>query len=1088
MYRRKHNRQQKCRGLRQQQHGVQRQLRLEKLENRDSPGVFLPCLAFHPDGQFSSSLSNESLETCAEHAQTKDSWFQEHGVDTNVAGIMPLLESDLVRQNHSAGKKFDHYVGCTNYDNAQARQEIPSERTKETWALLDWELVTTNLDNSVSDNATTRSNTFRDYRIPLTIPDVGSSAVSNAGGGASALATATPTGATAMGGRSSGRGLSSDASGNGASTVYSASNIVAPAGISDETSATATETDAPSLSDAGPADESALAEIKLISTHETLEECPAVEPGDYDGDLDRDGRDFLIWQRTFSQTVSPVGSGADGNRNGVVDAEDLQIWQNYYGSTVTGPGPFCITGPAGPSIPDNTPTITWHASVGAASYEVVVAADANFTEIVQSNVTTDLTSTIVTPLSNGNYYISVTARDDQGNERVAANNLAEILVAAPQLLANDGFEASFMGWTTFPGTGAAIFTTPSVSPYVGTRSAQINVSNPGTSAPNLTTTFYAEAAETYLLRWFAKANVNRPTMKIHVSSDGTDYSPAMYNPSSNGWEAYNFAFKASGLTTVTFSFEQAAIYSLDELQIYETDSGPDHTGTYLDPERHYLWQWGQTVNSTGGLTNTDNDISVPLPDGRVIWLFNDTYTGRVNPYNNSSGYSGFVRNYLMIEDRGTLTPWTPSKTSFSPPTSGNWYWPNDAFVEGDKLKIVLHEVTNNGGYGAFVGSAIATLSLPGLTLDGISANTPWNVNKVLDAGDGNFYIYGGLDGPGDTGVARAVKGSFSNVSAWQYWNGSNWVANSTAAIELSNLDSAWSITRIGPNNYVATIGGFVGSTMRASFASSPTGPWTSSVVIGRPPDPFEALTSFYYMPYLHKDTVQNGVYSVGYSDIGPSGADGDGPFLSNRPGADKNHYNIQYFLTPNLLELSPFTTQEFTDSFTDNDPVEWKSYDGIWTASGGKFSMAPRRPFDVPKAIALGVVNESLLLETDVSATGGHAGVIFRGSEYGRGENSFDGYYAAIRPGYGVLLGTMKDGLWTLLAETPMDVANGSNHHLKVVADDDLIKVFVDDLETPRIMVTDSTFSRGSSGLRASSSIASWDNFTVSEIGTPPTV
>jgi hypothetical protein len=58
-------------------------------------------------------------------------------------------------------------------------------------------------------------------------------------------------------------------------------------------------------------------------------EAPAGLAGDYDGDNDVDGADFLVWQRSFGA----VGSNpADGNGNNVVDAADLTIWKNNFGA------------------------------------------------------------------------------------------------------------------------------------------------------------------------------------------------------------------------------------------------------------------------------------------------------------------------------------------------------------------------------------------------------------------------------------------------------------------------------------------------------------------------------------------------------------------------------------------------------------------------------------------------------------------------------------------------------------------------------------------------------------------------------------
>ncbi|QEG33836.1 hypothetical protein [Bythopirellula goksoeyrii] len=56
----------------------------------------------------------------------------------------------------------------------------------------------------------------------------------------------------------------------------------------------------------------------------------ATLPGDFDLDDDVDGRDFLEWQRLIGSTTRSV---ADASLNGVVDAADLQIWQQNYGNT-----------------------------------------------------------------------------------------------------------------------------------------------------------------------------------------------------------------------------------------------------------------------------------------------------------------------------------------------------------------------------------------------------------------------------------------------------------------------------------------------------------------------------------------------------------------------------------------------------------------------------------------------------------------------------------------------------------------------------------------------------------------------------------
>lgn len=55
----------------------------------------------------------------------------------------------------------------------------------------------------------------------------------------------------------------------------------------------------------------------------------AAAPGDYNGDLQVDGADFLLWQRDFGSTVNLA---ADGDNSGVIDAGDLGVWKQNFGA------------------------------------------------------------------------------------------------------------------------------------------------------------------------------------------------------------------------------------------------------------------------------------------------------------------------------------------------------------------------------------------------------------------------------------------------------------------------------------------------------------------------------------------------------------------------------------------------------------------------------------------------------------------------------------------------------------------------------------------------------------------------------------
>ncbi|MCA9236381.1 MAG: hypothetical protein KDA44_12985 [Planctomycetales bacterium] len=66
-----------------------------------------------------------------------------------------------------------------------------------------------------------------------------------------------------------------------------------------------------------------------------LSTIPRLAPlrADFDADGDVDGGDFLAWQREYGSALNAPGAGADGDRSGVVDRYDLELWQAGLGMT-----------------------------------------------------------------------------------------------------------------------------------------------------------------------------------------------------------------------------------------------------------------------------------------------------------------------------------------------------------------------------------------------------------------------------------------------------------------------------------------------------------------------------------------------------------------------------------------------------------------------------------------------------------------------------------------------------------------------------------------------------------------------------------
>jgi len=58
-------------------------------------------------------------------------------------------------------------------------------------------------------------------------------------------------------------------------------------------------------------------------------------PGDFDGDADVDGADFLVWQRGVGLTDTGSPANGDANADGNVDGADLTIWKSKFAAPPT---------------------------------------------------------------------------------------------------------------------------------------------------------------------------------------------------------------------------------------------------------------------------------------------------------------------------------------------------------------------------------------------------------------------------------------------------------------------------------------------------------------------------------------------------------------------------------------------------------------------------------------------------------------------------------------------------------------------------------------------------------------------------------
>src|SRR5690242_1737651 len=80
-----------------------------------------------------------------------------------------------------------------------------------------------------------------------------------------------------------------------------------------------------------------------------------------------------------------------------------------------------------------------------------------------------------------------------------------------------------------------------------------------------------------------------------------------------------------------------------------------------------------------GWTGGDNTASVALPDGRVAWLFSDSYLGHVAADHTRPRDSPFVHNTIVVQQGATLTRTLHGGSAAGPaplvgPAGDDYYW------------------------------------------------------------------------------------------------------------------------------------------------------------------------------------------------------------------------------------------------------------------------------------------------------------------------------------------------------------------------------------------------------------------------------
>jgi hypothetical protein len=278
----------------------------------------------------------------------------------------------------------------------------------------------------------------------------------------------------------------------------------------------------------------------------------------------------------------------------------------------------------------------------------------------------------------------------------------------------------------------------------------------------------------------------------------------------------------------------------------------------------------QRFYHTEGWTGSDAAYSIPLGDGRLLWLFGDTWIGKIE--------GGKRVGPRMINNSAAIQSLKDDKTPFRffwhagekplalfrPPREGNWYWPGDGAVVEGRLhlfcRVLKRKADGPPGFQFdWFGNDLLRIDNPA------DEPTAWKFDRFslpqgendlrpgvacLVEGD-HLYSYGLFPAKAcrafhtPLAVARIHRKKLAagDLTAWEYWcksaDGERWSQRLSDPVPLFT-DSAteMSIGRVpGIPGLIATYTSLgLGGDIVVRHAERPEGPWSKPLRVYRCPE------------------------------------------------------------------------------------------------------------------------------------------------------------------------------------------------------------------------------------------------------------
>ncbi|GAB3431265.1 DUF5005 domain-containing protein [Niabella aquatica] len=281
-----------------------------------------------------------------------------------------------------------------------------------------------------------------------------------------------------------------------------------------------------------------------------------------------------------------------------------------------------------------------------------------------------------------------------------------------------------------------------------------------------------------------------------------------------------------------------------------------------------------------GWNGADGCYSTLLPNGSLLWTFQDSFFGEVTPErarinNTFVRNTGILQEGMSVESFIQLNPGSGNQSQTWIKYDGaaedqDWYWPGAGQVYNNELQVLLGHVrkTGDGAWDfAHTSTDVAIFDLPSMQMREIIKDK--DVTNNYDAGsmqapDGYTYMYATENGflTSFMYVARVAGNDLKGT--WEYYGEKGWSTTPSKYNVCSDITQPNVFYQDG-KYYLVSQQIIFGQDIYILESDSPVGPWTNKRTLYRIPEKYDGKDIITYNAFVHHALSRQGELVISYN-------------------------------------------------------------------------------------------------------------------------------------------------------------------------------------------------------------------------------